>query len=131
MAQRGRPKGSQNRKWIPEEKERIVKRYFEGTISRTALAREEDISDGMLHRWIKKYQAEGLNGLVSKTGKTGHSGNPYAALHKSKDLPDIKRLQLQVAQLQVEVERLKKGYAVKGVGANKEYAFLKDLNIKS
>lgn len=127
MAKVGRPKGGKNKKWSPEEKERIVKRYFEGEISRSQLAKEEKVTDGMLHQWIKKYKDEGIEGLINKTGK---SGNAFAALHRSKDLPEIKRLQLQVAQLQVEVERLKKGYIVKGVGANKEFVATKDLNTK-
>lgn len=127
MAKVGRPKGGKNKKWSPEEKEKIVKRYFEGKISRRQLAKEEKVTDSMLHQWIKKYEDEGIEGLIAKTGKRG---NAFAALHRSKDLPEIKRLQLQVAQLQVEVERLKKGYIVKGVGANKEFVAIKDLNSK-
>lgn len=127
MAQRGRPKGSTNRKWSPEEKLRIVKRYYSGAISRSQLAKEEHITDSMLHSWIKKYDAEGEEGLKSKTGQRG---NHFAALHNSKDLPEMKRMQLQIAQLQVEVERLKKGYVTKGVGVNKEFAITKDLNTK-
>ena len=42
----------------------------------------------------------------------------------------MKKLQLQIAQLQIEVERLKKGYVTKGVGVNKEFAITKDLNTK-
>lgn len=127
MAQRGRPKGQKNRKWTPEEKLRIVERYYTGTISRAQLTKEEHISDGMLHSWIKKYDSEGPAGLISKTGQTG---NHFAALHRSKDLPEIKKMQLQIAQLQVEIERLKKGYTTKGVGAGKEFAISKDLNMK-
>lgn len=123
----GRPKGGKNKRWTPEEKERIVKRYFEGEISRTQLAKEEKVTDSMLHQWIKNYENEGIEGLISKTGKRG---NAFAALHRSKDLPEIKRLQLQVAQLEVDIERLKKGYIVKGVGANKEFITTKDLNSK-
>lgn len=127
MAQKGRPKGTKNRKWSIEEKTRIVERYYSGSISRAQLAREEHISDGQLHSWIKKYDSEGVNGLIPKTNQRG---NHFAALHKSKDLPEMKRMQLQIAQLQIEVERLKKGYATKGVGANKEFVITKDLNTK-
>lgn len=127
MAKVGRPKGTKNRKWSPEEKERIVKRYYEGRLSRRQLAKEEKITACMLNQWIKKYEEEGIEGLISKTGK---QGNAFAALHRSKDLPEIERLQLQVAQLQIEVERLKKGYIVKGVGAKKEFVVIKDLNSK-
>lgn len=127
MTKIGRPKGGKNKSWSPEEKERIVKRYFEGEISRRQLGKEEKVSDSMLHQWIKKYEDEGIEGLVNKTGKRG---NAFAALHRSKDLPEIKRLQLQVAQLQIEIERLKKGYIAKGVGANKEFVATRDLNSK-
>ena len=127
MAQRGRPKGTKNRKWSTEEKVRIVERYYSGSISRAQLAREEHISDSQLHSWIKKYDAEGVEGLKPKTE---HRGNHFAALHRSKDLPEIKKMQLQIAQLQVEIERLKKGYTTKGVGASKEFAISKDLNMK-
>ena len=42
----------------------------------------------------------------------------------------MKKMQLQIAQLQVEVERLKKGYVMKGVGANKEFVFGKEQSMK-
>jgi transposase-like protein len=125
MAKIGRPKGTQNRKWTAEKKEQIVKRYLEGSISRTALIKEERISESMIQKWVKNYQESGIDGLISKTGQRG---NPYAALHTSKDLSEIKRLQLQVAQLQVEVERLKKGYVVDGGGAKKEFVSTKNLS---
>ena len=53
MAKVGRPKGGKNKKWSPEEKEKIVNRYFEGKISRRQLAKEEKVTDSMLHQWIK------------------------------------------------------------------------------
>ena len=36
----------------------------------------------------------------------------------------------QRKKLEIENERLKKGYQVKGVGANKEFIILKDVNMK-
>ena len=127
MAQRGRPKGTKNRKWSTEEKIRIVERYYSGSISRAQLAKEEHISDSQLHCWIKKYDSEGVDGLIPKTDQRG---NHFSALYNSKDLPEMKKMQLQIAQLQIEVERLKKGYVTKGVGVNKEFAITKDLNTK-
>lgn len=123
----GRPKGGKNRKWTPEEKERIVLRYLNSSSSRSAICKEEHITDQMLHTWVNKYQAGGIDALVNQTGKRG---NPYAALHTAKDLPEIKRLQLQVAKLEADVERLKKGYVVKGDGAKKEFAPTKGSNSK-
>ena len=49
------------------------------------------------------------------------NGNPYAALHTSKSLSEVDRLRLIIAKQEVEIARLKKGYWVEGVGANKEY----------
>ena len=39
----------------------------------------------------------------------------------SKNLSEVERLRLTVAKLEVENERLKKGYLAKGVGASKEF----------
>ena len=60
-----------------------------------------------------------------------HTGNPYAALHRSKSLSEVERLRLMVAKLEVENARLKKGYWVEGVGANKEYVTGKGKTTKS
>lgn len=124
MTETGRPKGTKNRQWTVDEKLRIVERYFSGTISRSKLIQEEHISDSMLHSWVKKYMENGKDGLKPLK----HKGNPYSALTSSKNLPEMKRLQLQVAKLEVEIERLKKGYIVKGDGVNKAFATLKEMN---
>ena len=56
------------------------------------------------------------------------TGNRFSALHASKSLTEEERLRLTVEKLQIENERLKKGYIVKGVGASKEFVTLRDLN---
>ena len=50
-----------------------------------------------------------------------HPGNHYAALHTSNNLSEIEQLRLTVAKLEIENERLKKGYLVEGVGADRVY----------
>ena len=57
-------------------------------------------------------------------------GNPYAALHTSKSLTEVERLKLENMKLKIENERLKKGYLVKGVGANKEFVTTSEKNMK-
>ena len=37
---------------------------------------------------------------------------------------------LEILKKDIEIARLKKGYQVKGVGANKEFVTLKDVNMK-
>ena len=121
-----RHKGGKNKIWTQEEKLRIVKRYFEEGITQRPLAKEEGISHGMLANWITKYHEEGPDGLSSKK----KTGNPFSALHTSNSLTEVERLRLLVAKQEIEIERLKKGYLVKGVGANKEFVTLKEMNMK-
>ena len=125
----GHPKGRKNLMRSPEEKEQIVLKYLNGNMSISALAREVGINDRVLGAWIRKYEKDGIEGLESKTGKCG-SGNPYAALQTKKNLTEVERLRLELAKKEVECERLKKGYSVKGVGRKKEYIIINKKNSK-
>jgi transposase len=122
-----RPKGGKSRTWTKEEKLRIVRRYFDEGIGSPSLAKEEHISDGMIRSWIRKYLDEGEDSLENKR----KTGNQFAALHTSKSLSELERLRLTVAKQEIEIERLKKGYIVKGAGANKEFVTTKDASTKS
>jgi len=110
-------KGQKFRKWETAEKLRIVRRHLEEHISVEELARQEATTSSMICRWVRQYQEEGEAGLKPKPRK----GNPYSALHTSKTLTEVERLRLLVAKQEIEIERLKKGYWVEGVGASKEY----------
>ena len=112
----------------PEEKERIVLEAIERGVKRTAKARGVD--PRLLQRWIAKYRAAGVGGLKSQTGKHG-GGNPLAGLRNKKNKTREEELELEVLRLKVEVERLKKGYRVKGGGRGKEYVTTKGSNTKS
>ena len=122
----GRPKGGKNKRWSVEEKLKIVRRYFDERIGQNRLAAEEGISRGQLHSWISKYQEGGPESLKNMK----KVGNRYSALHTSKSLSVEERQSLEILRLRAENERLKKGYTVKGVGADKEFVSLKDLNSK-
>ena len=76
---------------------------------------------------MKEYIAEGESAFIPK----GHPGNPFAALHTSKKLSELERLRLIVTKLEIENERLKKGYWVEGVGANKVFVTGPDKSTKS
>ena len=118
-------KGVPHRKWSKEEKLRIVQRHLEKHISIRTLEQEENVEHGLVSAWVKRYLEEGADGLEPK------NGNPYAALHRSKSLSEIERLRLIVAKQEVEIERLKKGYWVEGVGASKEYVTGNSVTTKS
>ena len=120
-------KGQTKRVWTPEQKAEIVHKHLDDHISVRTLEREYTADRSMICRWVKEYIAEGETAFVPK----GHPGNHFAALHVSKNLSELERLRLMVAKLEIENERLKKGYQVKGVGANKEYVTIQGKNTRS
>ena len=122
----GRPKGGKNRNWSKEEKLRVVLRNLDDKIGQQTIAREENISRGQVHSWIQKYLEGGPDALENRK----KPGNPFAALSTSKSLTEEQRLKLIVEKQKIEIELLKKGYVVKGVGASKEFVTLRDLNTK-
>ena len=120
-------KGQTKREWTPEQKSEIVHKHLDDHVSVRTLEREYAADRSMICRWVKEYIAEGESAFVPK----GHPGNPFAALHTSKKLSELERLRLIVAKLEIENERLKKGYWVEGVGANKEFVTGPDKSTKS
>jgi len=129
MTNKGRPKGGKNRRWSKEEKLQIVLEYFNGGVGGNKLAKEHGISKGMIWRWIEAYRKFGEKGL--ETAEHKHSGNHFAALHTSKSLSEEDRLRLIVVKQEIEIERLKKGYLVKGDGVSKEFVITRDVSLKS
>ena len=119
-------KGQKKRKWTVEQKLEIVHKHLDEHISVRTLAKEYGTDSGMICRWTKEYLAGGEQGLTPKA----RPGNKFAALHRSKNLSELDRLRLLVAKQEIEIARLKKGYWVEGVGANKEYVAGQDVNTK-
>jgi len=122
----GRPKGKKNKRWTKEEKYRIVERYLSEGVGPLTLIREEKITRSMLYRWLERYESGGVEALENRP----KTGNKFSALHTSKSLTEEERLKLIVQKQQIEIERLKKGYQVKGVGANKVYVTTNDVNMR-
>ena len=120
-------KGQHRRKWSKEQKLEIIKKHLNEHISIKKLGREYEADHSMIARWVRNYSKDGEKALEEKK----HPGNKYAAIHTSKNLSSEERLELEVLKLQIENERLKKGYIVKGVGVSKEYVTLQDVNMKS
>ena len=115
-----------NRRWTKEDRIRVVKRYLDEHIGTGTLAKIENVPRGTLRKWITKYLKSGEEALESKK----KVGNRFSALHTSKSLTLEERQRLIIEKQQIEIERLKKGYIVKGVSAGKEYVTLRDANTK-
>ena len=106
-------KREKNRYWSKEEKLRIVNRVIIDGLSAKKVSDTENISNGMLCRWIKSYLELGEKALENKR----KPGNPLAKYSKRKDLSDMEKLEYENMRLRIENERLKKGYMMKGDGS--------------
>ena len=122
----GRPLGRKNHMRTPEEKEAIVLEYLDGRAGYKSVAQSHDIDERLLHRWIEKYRENGIEGLTSK--KRGN--NPNLGKH-NRHLSEVEKLKKELLKKEIEIERLKKGYQVKGGGETKEYVTTFDVNTKS
>ena len=108
-------KGTPHRRFSKEEKMKYVRLHLDEHVALMQLEREYGIRNTLVAEWVKRYLQDGEDALEPR------NGNPYAALHRSKNLSEVERLRLLVAKQEVEIARLKKGYWVYGVGAYKEY----------
>ena len=108
-------KGTPHRKWSKEEKLHYIHLHLDEHQSVREIERKYGVGSSLVSAWVKRYLEDGEEALEAK------NGNPYAALHTSKSLSEVDRLRLIIAKQEVEIARLKKGYWVEGVGANKEY----------
>ena len=109
----GRPQGGKNRYWSKEEKLRIVYRVIVDWLSTKTVSDTENISNGMLNQWLKKYLKFGEKGLEN----IKRPGNPLAKYQNRKDLNELEKLEYENMKLRIENERLKKGYMMKGDGS--------------
>lgn len=101
-----------NRTWSKEQKLEIVREVTEGNKATSQVAKEYEISNGMLSNWIKKYINEGEDSLANKR----KPGNPLSKYQARKELSNIEKLEYENMKLRIENERLKKGYLMKGDG---------------
>ena len=111
----------------PEEKEKILKEFYSGKIGRNEICKKYDISTSVFKKWRDNYEINGVEGLKSNTGKS-NTGRKKSHFKKPKNR--IEELELELMKKEIEIARLKKGYMVKGVGAEKEFVTIFDKNTK-
>lgn len=96
-----------------KRKRKIVKYYLSGHSLSETKKKFNIEHDMIFYRWLRKYQENGIEGLKSQTGtKTGG----YKGIGKRKPKDKIEELEIEIMKKDIEIARLKKGYAVKGVG---------------
>ena len=102
-----------NRNWSKDEKLRMVYRVINDGQSARQVAKEEDISAGLLRTWVKKYLTQGEESLINKK----KPGNPLMKYSMKKSLTREEQLEYENMKLRIENELLKKGYLMKGDGS--------------
>ena len=123
----GRPIGTKNREFSEEDKERILLEHYNNHIPWKELCRQYELSSSLIYAWDIKYKTNGIDGLKTNRGK--HKNN-HGGLYLKKPKNKIEELELELMKKDIEIARLKKGYMVKGVGAEKEFVTTLDENIK-
>lgn len=123
----GRPIGTTNRIFSNEEKEKILLEHYNEHVPWNEIYRKYNLSSSLVYSWSVKYREKGIEGLNSSSGK--HK-NSYGGLYLKKPKNIIEELELELMKKDIEIARLKKGYMVKGVGAEKEFVTIFDKNIK-
>ncbi|WP_035368141.1 helix-turn-helix domain-containing protein, partial [Acholeplasma hippikon] len=82
----GRPKGVKNktesRYWSKEAKYEYVKLVLSGECSALELGRKNNISNGMISTWVRKYNEGGIDALENKR----KPGNPLSKFMLKKNL---------------------------------------------
>lgn len=124
----GRPKGTKSIMRTPEEKIQIINDYYSGT-GIMEIERKYNLSDSSFYKWKKAYEEKGIDGLKSETGKCSKH-HEHMGLYLRKPKSKIEELELELMKKDIEIARLKKGYMVKGVGAEKEFVTTFDKNTK-
>ena len=109
---RGRSKGSKNKCWTKEEKEKIVLYHLNNGIGMNKTAKEFGISSSQMYKWVKAYRELGIDGLENKK----KPGNPLSKYQNKKNLTKEESLEYENMKLRIENELLKKGYLMKGDG---------------
>ena len=102
-----------NRYWSKDDKLKIINEVLVNCKSSYEVAKEYDISSGMLRGWIIKYNKFGESSLANKK----KPGNALSKYSRRKNLSEIEQLQYENMKLRIDNERLKKGYLVKGDGS--------------
>ena len=102
-----------NRYWSKDEKLRIIHRVIIDGLSTHQVSESENISNGLLNKWIKDYLEKGITALESKR----KPGNPLMKYSMRKELSELEKLEYENMKLRIENERLKKGYMMKGDGS--------------
>lgn len=121
-------------KYTKEQRLDIGRRIYDSDISRYQAAEEYGIDEGTARNYMRMYRD--VNKLPPKS-MTHCSGN-LTKIVKRQATPDMEEYEamskeeliVELVKVRINEARLKKGYKVKGVGAEKEFIPLDSKNTK-
>jgi transposase-like protein len=122
----GRPCGTKNIMRSAKEKEELILNYSNSRIGYRKFAVDNNIYPSIFHKWIMIYREKGIDGFKENIGQCNNKKLGKYNRHPSEE----EKLKIKIIKLEIENARLKKGYQVKGVGAQKEFVTMFDVNIK-
>ena len=107
-----------------EDKIKILKDQYDNALRWKEICRKYNLSSSLIYSWDRKYNEKGRKGLENK-----RKYNPNIGKY-NRHPSEIDKLKNELMKKEIEIARLKKGYMVKGVGAEKEFVTTFDKNIK-
>lgn len=105
-------KGQKYRHWSAEEKYKVIEPALNMQASGVQVAKNNNLSIGMVGNWIVAYKKYGIEGLTPKR----KPGNPLSKYANKKNLTKEEQLEYENMKLRMENEMLKKGFLMKGDG---------------
>lgn len=119
-------------KYTKEQRLDIGRRIYEGELNRFEAAAEYGIGSNTAREYMRLYRAEyhlPVRHAESNAGKTKKPPRPPACLEDYEAMSKEELIQ-ELIRAKINEARLKKGYEVKGAGAQKEFVPLDSKNIR-
>ena len=108
-----------NKAWTPDEKLELVQQVLAGN-SNQSVAITNGVTPGLLYQWVRKYKADGYNGLVNKkkgrkSGDTTMKKNKTIQARKleESEYEELIRLRAENEYIKAEIEVIKKEIALR------------------
>ncbi len=119
-------------KYSKKERLEIGRRIYQGEITLATAATEYDINLYTARDYLRLYKASENLAIPTgyKSGGTQESTLAYAPSTEKYKQMSKEELIDEIIKAKIETARAKKGYMVKGDGANKEYVPINSKNLK-
>ena len=109
--------------YTPKERIDIGRKVFTHAMTKDEAAKEYGVTETCINNYVKEYMKEQGIPIIPQITNSIELVKDYTSMTKD-------QLIAELMLKDIEIERAKKGYTVKGGGKTKVYSILKDQNIK-